>query len=174
MKFLAGVVTALAVSALCAFLVIVSGAYNVAAVAPPTELERIILSSAMRYAVRAHAGKDTRETWSDDQVRQGFKDYDTMCVVCHGAPGKERSDIGKSLRPEPPNLAEASQQWSSAELFWIVKNGIRMTGMPAFGPTHQDEQIRNFVGFVRRLPQMSAEEFEAMEEQLGTSPEHGL
>ena len=41
------------------------------------------------------------------------------------------------------------QEWSSAELFWIIKNGIKMTGMPAFGPTHQDEQIWNIVGFVR-------------------------
>jgi mono/diheme cytochrome c family protein len=141
---------------------------------PHTELERIILNSAMVYSVRAHAGKDTRETWSEDQVREGFKDYDAMSVGCHGAPGKGRGDIGKGLRPEPPNLAEVSQQWSRAQLFWIIKNGIKMTGMPASGPTHQDEQIRNVMGFVRRLLQMSAEEFEAMEEQLGTSPEHGL
>ena len=64
-----------------------------------------------------------------------------MCVVCHGAPGKEPSYIRQGLRPEPPNLAESSKRWGGAELFWIIKNGIKMTGMPAFGPTHQDEEI---------------------------------
>jgi mono/diheme cytochrome c family protein len=171
MKFIAGVVTAFVVSTLGAFLVIVSGAYNVAATAPHTELERVILNSTMRYSVRAHAGKELREAWSEDQVRKGFKDYDDMCIVCHGAPGKERSYINKGLRPGPPNLAETSERWSSAELFWIIKNGIKMTGMPAFGPTHQDEQIWNIVGFLRRLPQTSAQEFKAMEEQFGKSPE---
>ncbi|PWB89080.1 cytochrome C class I protein [Methylocystis sp. MitZ-2018] len=172
MKFLAGFVTAFVVSALGAFLMIVSGSYNVAATVPHTELERVILNSTMRYSVRARAGKELREAWSEDQVRKGFKDYYDMCVVCHGAPGKERSYISKGLQPEPPNLAKTSDRWSSAELFWIIKNGVKMTGMPAFGPTHQDERIWNIVDFVRRLSQTSAQEFMAMEKQLGKSPEH--
>jgi mono/diheme cytochrome c family protein len=169
MKFFAGFVAALVVSALGAFLVIVSGAYNVAATVPHTELERVIFNSTMRYSVRAHAGKELREAWSEDQVRRGFEDYDDMCIICHGAPGKERGYIGNGLQPQPPNLAEASRHWSSAELFWIIKNGIKMTGMPAFGPTHQDEQIWNIVGFVRQLPKISAQEFKAMEQLSGKS-----
>ena len=171
MKFLAGFVAAFIVSALGAFLVIVNGVYNVAATVPHTELERVILNSTMRYSVRAHAGTELREAWSEDQVRKGFEDYDQMCIVCHGAPGKERSYISKGQRPEPPNLVETSERWSNAELFWIIKNGIKMTGMPAFGPTHQDEEIWNIVGFVRRLPQTSAREFQAMEAQITKSPE---
>ena len=89
---------------------IVSGAYNVAATVPHTELERVILNSTMRYSVRAHAGMDLQGAWTRDQVRNGFEDFDAMCVVCHPAPGKERSNIGKGLRPEPPNLAETSKQ----------------------------------------------------------------
>ena len=169
MKFLAGFVAACVVGALAAFLVIISGAYNVAATVPHTELERVILNSTMRHSVRAHAGKELREVWSEDQVRRGFEEYNAMCIVCHGAPGKERSYIRQGLQPEPPNLAESSERWSSAELFWIIKNGIKMTGMPAFGPTHQDEQIWNIVGFIRRLPQISAPEFKAMEERFGKS-----
>ena len=169
MKFLAGFVAACVVGALAAFLVIISGAYNVAATVPHTELERVILNSTMRHSVRAHAGKALREVWSEDQVRRGFEEYNAMCIVCHGAPGKERSYIRQGLQPEPPNLAESSERWSSAELFWIIKNGIKMTGMPAFGPTHQDEQIWNIVGFIRRLPQISAPEFKAMEERFGKS-----
>jgi mono/diheme cytochrome c family protein len=172
MKFLAGFIAAFVLSALAAFLVIISGAYNVAATAPHSELERVIFSSTMRHSVEARAGKQSREAWSEDQVRSGFEEYDNMCIICHAAPGKERSDIRKGLQPEPPNLAEAAKQWSSAELFWIIKNGVKMTGMPAFGPTHSDEKIWNIVGFVRRLPQTSAEEFKAMEERFGKSSQH--
>ncbi|MBG0800182.1 cytochrome c [Methylocystis sp. H4A] len=172
MKFLAGFVTAFIVSAVGAFLVIVSGVYDVAATAPHTPLGRAIFSWTMRNSVRVHAGNESPETWSEDQARKGFKDYDAMCVICHSAPGKERSYISKGLQPEPPNLAEASERWSSAELFWIIKNGVKMTAMPAFGPTHQDEQIWNIVAFVRRLPRLSAEQFRAMESEIRKSSEN--
>ncbi|MGB5084433.1 MAG: cytochrome c [Methylocystis silviterrae] len=172
MKFLAGFVIAFIVSALGAFLGIVSGVYNVAATAPHTDLVRVILNWTMRNSVRVHAGNESPETWSEDQARKGFKDYDAMCIICHSAPGKERSYISKGLRPEPPNLAEASERWSSAELFWIIKNGVKMTAMPAFGPTHQDEQIWNIVAFVRRLPRLSAEQFRAMESEIRKSSEN--
>jgi len=88
-KFLAGFVAAFVVIALAALLVIFSGAYNVAATAPHTDLERLILNTAMRNAVRARAGKELRRVWSEDQVRKGFQEYDEMCVVCHAAPGKK-------------------------------------------------------------------------------------
>jgi mono/diheme cytochrome c family protein len=172
MKFLAGFVTAFIVSALGAFLVIVSGVYNVAATAPHTALARVVLSWTMRNSVRAHAGSESPETWSEDQIRKGFKDYHDMCVICHSAPGKERSYISKGLRPEPPNLAETSGRWSSAELFWIIKNGVKLTAMPAFGPTHRDEQIWNIVAFVRRLPRLSAQQFKTMEADIGRSSEN--
>ncbi len=172
MKFLAGFVTAFIVSAVGAFLVIVSGVYDVAATAPHTPLGRAILSWTMRNSVRVHAGNESPETWSEDQARKGFKDYDAMCIICQSAPGKERSYISKGLRPEPPNLAETSERWSSAELFWIIKNGVKMTAMPAFGPPHQDEQIWNIVAFVRRLPRLSAEQFRAMESEIRKSSEN--
>jgi hypothetical protein len=120
-KFPAGLMAALGVSALCAFLVIVWDAYNVAAVAPGTELERIFLNSTMRYFVRAHAGKDTR---NGARIRCGKASRTTMLCV---------SSATMHLAKNAAILAKASRQWSSAQLFWIIKNGIKMTGMPAFG-----------------------------------------
>jgi mono/diheme cytochrome c family protein len=172
MKLLVGFIMAFAVIAVGAVLVIFSGVYNVAATAPDTPLERIILSTTMRYSVRAHAGSEVEVTWTEDQVKNGFEEYEGMCVICHGGPGKERSQISKGLRPQPPDLTEASQKRGNSELFWIIKNGVRMTGMPAFAPTHDDEQIWNIVGFLRRLPRISADEFRAMEEQAGRSRHH--
>lgn len=66
--------------------------------------------------------------------------------------------MGRGLRPQPPPLADVVAEWSAAELFWIIKHGIRMTGMPAWGPTHGDEEVWAIVAFVQTLPTMSAEE----------------
>jgi mono/diheme cytochrome c family protein len=171
MKFLAGFIAALVVGALAAFLVIISGAYNVAATVPETALERLVLSSTMRHSVRARADAQAPRSWTEEQVKDGFQHYGDMCVFCHAAPGKERGPASKGMRPQPPDLAKAAKQWSDAELFWIVKNGIKMSGMPAFGRTHRDDQIWNIVAFVSRLPQTSAQEFKAMEERFGKSRE---
>jgi mono/diheme cytochrome c family protein len=83
-----------------------------------------------------------------------------MCVTCHGAPGVDREEIGKGLNPEPPRLEKIVANWTDAELFWTVKNGIRMTGMPGFGGTHTDAEVRSIVSFVRRLPRMSPQEYQ--------------
>ncbi|MGJ0531920.1 MAG: c-type cytochrome [Methylocystis sp.] len=74
----------------------------------------------------------------------------------------------RSLRISPKLQSDGAV----AELFWIIKNGVKMTAMPAFGPTHQDEQIWNIVAFVRRLPRLSAEQFRAMESEIRKSSEN--
>ena len=164
MKFIVGFVVAIVAIIVTAALMIVTGIYNVAATVPHTALERTILATVMFYSVRSHAGSDVDKSWNEDQIRLGFEEYDAMCIHCHGAPGKEASEIGKGLRPAPPNLAETGQRWNNAELFWIVKNGIRMSGMPAFAPMHTDDTLWNIVGFVRDLPRLSAEDYRGMQQ----------
>ena len=71
-----------------------------------------------------------------------------MCLTCHGAGTVDPSEIGEGLNPPAPDLTQPSvQSKTDGELFWIVQNGIRMTGMPAFGPTHKDEEIWDARGF---------------------------
>jgi mono/diheme cytochrome c family protein len=161
MRFLGGFLTALFIVAVAATLVGV--AYNVAASSPDTPLEYDILHRIMRNSVELRAGDDIQRTWTEEEIGKGFGEYNEMCVICHAAPGKERSFISKGMRPQPPLLAEAAKTWTNSQLFWIVRNGVRMTGMPSFGVTHSDERIWNIVGFLRRLPQTSPEEFRAME-----------
>jgi mono/diheme cytochrome c family protein len=170
MRFFAGLVTALIVIVAAAALA--AWTFDIAASVPDTAVEFKILHSIMRNSVRMRAGTDERETWSEEEVRKGFKDYDEMCIVCHSAPGRERRPISNGMRPQPPDLAETSKQWTSAQLFWIIKNGIKMTGMPAFGSSHNDEQIWSIVGFVRRLPQISPNDFRSMESKIGSTGEH--
>ena len=91
----------------------------------------------MRRSVAMHSsGIAIPKKFTVEQVRAGFNEFHAMCAGCHGAPEKTRGAVGNGLRPQPPDLARAVPKWKNANLFWIVKNGIKMTGMPAFGPTH--------------------------------------
>ncbi|HYX21912.1 MAG TPA: cytochrome c, partial [Thermoanaerobaculia bacterium] len=96
-------------------------------------------------------------------LREGREHYREMCVVCHGAPGVDASEIGEGLNPPAPDLTLGRiQALSDGELFWIVQNGIRMSGMPAFGATHRDRQIWEIVAFLRHLPSITPEEEKAL------------
>lgn len=74
------------------------------------------------------------------------------------------------MNPQPPLLADAVTLWRNNELFWIIKNGVKMTGMPAFGLTHSDDELWDIVGFVRQLPHISGNEYQRLRETL-SSPE---
>jgi len=166
MKFLAGFLVAIFVLVGGGLAVIYSGAYNVAATQPHSRLEHWILSTAMHRSIEAQGSAiKTPAPLSDEQARKGFGDFSEMCAPCHGAPGKERSEIGKGLRPHPPDLTEVAKHWDDGHLFWIVKNGIKMTGMPAFGPTHDDERLWNIVAFVRRLSKTTPEQYRRLEQE---------
>ena len=95
-------------------------------------------------------------------VKDGFDHYEDMCGGCHGGPSVERSEIGKGLNPQAPDLADAVRAWSPRQLFWIVKNGLKMTGMPSFGKTHDDNQVWSIVAFIEQLPGMSYEQYQEM------------
>jgi hypothetical protein len=104
-------------------------------------------------------------------INEGFVHYDSMCAMCHGAPGLTDSVLHKGLYPQPPELYEEDEEWSASELFWITKNGIKMTGMPAYGPTHSDEEIWAIVAFLLRLPTLSGQDYEMLKEK-NKSSEH--
>jgi mono/diheme cytochrome c family protein len=166
MKVVAGSILSLIVLALAAAGYLYAGFYNVAAVEPHASLTRWALTTAMQRSVKVQARSITPPSMPQGQkIDEAFRAFDEMCVVCHGAPGKEPGVIGKGLQPPPPTLSEAAHRWSRAELFWIVKNGVRMTGMPAFGPTHSDDNLWLLVAFLQRLPNVSSSQYKKMEEQ---------
>jgi mono/diheme cytochrome c family protein len=162
---LAGLGLLLAVGAL-AF--IFMGAYNVSATVPHTSVARWLMNLTQERSVAARAD-DVPPPLSLDSstLRHAFEHYQEMCVDCHGAPGIERGEIGKGINPEPPDLAEAAAAWSDRELFWIIKNGIKMAGMPAFGITHSDEELWAAVAVVRRLQDMPPEEYRRLLTEVG-------
>ncbi len=164
MKFLAGAVLGIAGLAVIVGLVIVSGVVSVGATSPPGALERKLATLAVDRSVARRAPVRTNPVGTAPAARAaGLAHYREMCVTCHGAPGVDASEIGQGLNPPAPDLTLPKiQARTDGELFWIVQNGLRMTGMPAFGPTHREEDIWRIVAFVRHLPELTSEEENAL------------
>lgn len=168
MRILSAVVITFILLVALGGLYLYSGAYIVAADVSHTAFGKWLFSTAMEKSVQRRAHDISVPDLSQmDWVEDGFSHYTGNCAGCHGAPGVERSEVGKALTPEPPKLAEASGEWTPGELFWIIKHGIKMTGMPAWGGSHSDEQIWQLVAFIQKLPTLDAQEYRRMEEQVG-------
>ena len=107
--------------------------------------------------------KDVQVPPLDDPelVADGAEHYAAMCAGCHLAPGIKQSELREGLYPQPPNLTERIDA-GPAEKFWIVKHGIKMSAMPAWGKTHDDRSIWGIVAFLQRLPELTAEQYRAL------------
>jgi len=96
-------------------------------------------------------------------VKEGAPNYSAMCAQCHLSPGETSSELFEGLNPQPPNFSLADHKpHNPAETFWIIKNGIKMTGMPAWGESHTEQQIWDLVAFVNALDTMSAEDYKTL------------
>jgi len=168
LKFIGGIGFTLVIAAGAGAAYIYSGAFDVAASTPHNAFEQSLFSTAMRRSVVAMSRSISQPPrFTDYMVKDGLGHYEDMCAGCHGGPGIERSEIGKGLNPSAPNLADAVPAWSPRQLFWIVKNGLKMTGMPSFGKTHDDNQVWSIVAFIEQLPGMSYEQYQEMTQQAG-------
>jgi cytochrome c553 len=92
-------------------------------------------------------------------VEQGAGHYETGCAPCHGAPGWAQNRIPRNMLPEPPFLPPHIADWSSEELFWLVRHGLKYTGMPSWPAEGRDDEVWAVTAFLLRLPEMSAEEY---------------
>ena len=179
MKILFGALLAILVLVGAALVVIYSGTFNVAATSTDGPVLSWLLSTTKERSIRAHADDHLENPSADSAaVLRGFKAFEEMCVVCHGAPGVGRGWMGQGLNPQPPDLAEEAAEYSASELHWILSNGIKMAGMPALSPTHSEAEIRELVAFVERLPGMSALEYRQLrdaqpEARADTTVDHG-
>ena len=96
-------------------------------------------------------------------IQAGFDHYREDCTGCHTAPGASISEFAQGFYPKAPDLAEEALEMSSEQLFWVIKHGIKMTAMPAWGPTHTNEEIWSIVAFVKQLPNISAADYQRLE-----------
>ena len=154
-----------------------SGLLNVSATANEPEFVRWVLQTTRENSVRRRAEDITAPDLSNEtQIAAGARAFNEMCSGCHGAPGRRPILGAQDMNPPPPNLAKVANQRTPSELFWVIKHGIRMTGMPAWSATHSDGQLWEWVAFIEQLPTLSAEDYEKLavsDIQNGHGHDHG-
>jgi mono/diheme cytochrome c family protein len=124
------------------------------AIREPGYVETVFATQAKHLLIRwsSREGIPPAPANLQASIEEGDKLYATDCTMCHGSDGHTPTDNGRWMYPRASDLTSRDvQQYSDRELFWIVKNGIRLTGMPAFGKVESDDHIWNLVHYVRTL-----------------------
>ena len=143
------------------------GAYNILATEKHWAVTEAVIEWIRESSIKARA-KDVEAPPLDgqDRLSTGAGNYDAMCAQCHSAPGREPTELAQGLYPRAPVFHErkpgsnGEQALNRArEHFLVIKHGIKMTAMPAWGPTHDDETIWAMVAFIRNLGGMTAEQY---------------
>jgi len=143
--------------------VVLSGAYNVAASAKHFYITDRLIKLVLWRSIDTHsAGIDVPSLQDPGFARLGGQHFVTGCEPCHGAPGVPQSPIAAGMYPAAPSLGEITGGWSDAELFWIVRHGLKFTGMPQWAGSGRTEEVWPVVAFLRTLPSMSPQEYAAL------------
>lgn len=149
-----------------------SGAYDVAADEPHWALTRAAMERLRTASIeRRSAHIEVPPLGDAALVTSGAGNYDAMCAGCHLKPGVEATEMSRGLYPAPPNLATRPLE-NPAAAFWVVKHGIKMSGMPAWGQSMEDEYVWGLVAFLKELPGLSPDRYRELVEASG-GHEHG-
>lgn len=148
--------------AILAAIFIYTGVYNIGADAPHWRPVYSVLETLRERAIAHHARNIAipADLDSPGRVSAGAGLYGEMCSGCHLAPGMEKTEISQGLYPPAPELARGSSK-SASQQFWIIKHGVKLSAMPAWGRTHDDRLIWDMVAFVRKLPSLSPAQYQA-------------
>ncbi len=165
----------LAVLAAVGLLAMYGGWYNVAATDEHSGLVQSVLQTTKDQSIRARAEDVSISVPSDTSaLMRGYRSYEEMCVICHGAPGVELGWMGKGMNPQPPDLVASGEQFSADEIYWILRHGIKLAGMPALEPTHSEEVMLELTAFVKALPEISEEQYAMLgREDTTSAPDDG-
>jgi mono/diheme cytochrome c family protein len=138
----------------------------------PSALETFVATNLRRLATPREA-KNLKNPLppTPENVTEARDHFADHCAICHGNDGSGKTEIGSGLYPPPPDLRQArTQNLGDGEIFYIVKNGVRFTGMPAWG--HEADENWKLVVFIRHLPDLTAQELESMRKINGLEDEH--
>lgn len=167
--FLVILVAAVAVAALLVY----SGVFDVAADVPHSALVYAVMEMTRDRSIAVRAkGIHVPPLQDAKLIGEGAEHYDVMCVGCHLAPGMKRSELRDGLYPQPPNLTKHVHT-SPAEMYWVIKHGIKMSAMPAWGKTHDDQSIWGLVAFLQKLPELTPDQYRGLVQASAESHELG-
>ena len=170
-KCLYGALATVAIAATGATLYIASGAFDIAADSPHSAPVFKLLTLTRDRAIDSRAAAVTLPTdlANPERIRKGSGNYDEMCADCHLKPGKTDSEIRKGLYPTPPDLTKtdvaraANIELNSKRQFWVIKHGIKASGMSAWGKGGMDDAgIWDIVAFLQKMPTLSEEGYKTL------------
>jgi len=158
-------------------MVIVTGSYNFAADEPHWSVTEKIISSARHRSIDLRAEHIPVPNDLDDpqRIHRGAEHYQAMCVGCHLAPGIEESELREGMYPRPPALAEHGIH-DPKGAYWVIKHGIKMSGMPAWGKSHDEQSLWDMVALLSALPSLSESDWQALlgdSDRPPTGHDHG-
>lgn len=146
------------------FLFLWSGVYNIAANEKHWAVTNSLIEILRDRSIETYA----EDIVAPENINQ-FKissevaaNYDEMCSICHLGPGIEATELHLGLYPQPPVFYKAEEKHNEHDIknkFWVIKNGIKLTGMPAWGKSHSDKEIWALVAFINRLSTISARDY---------------
>lgn len=155
-----------AIAALTGGTVLYLGLYDVSATSQHTAPVYHLLETALRRAVKLRTTGVEMPPLDDTQrTVNGFKLFRAHCVQCHGAPGIAPQPFALGLTPAPASLVGAAHEWPAADVHWIILEGIKMSGMPAWKYRMTDEEIWDVVAFMQVLPNLSVKEYQQWDRQ---------
>src|SRR3954463_15294139 len=144
------------------------GWFEIAADVPHSTIVFNLMETARNRAITVRAKNiDVPALDKPELIAKGARDYSEMCTGCHLAPGNKQSELREGLYPQPPDLTERVNA-TPAEMFWVIKHGIKMSAMPAWGVTHDDERIWDMVAFIKNFPDLTPEQYQTL---IGPSDE---
>ena len=144
-----------------------AGIYNVGADDPHYPATLTLLGQLRDASITARASNLAvpSDLMTQARIKQGAGNYAAMCTQCHLAPGMVATELSRGLYPAPPNLSK--QVVDAAEAFWVIKHGIKASGMPAWGSSMDDAYIWNMAAFIQTLPTLDAVQYRALVAESG-------
>lgn len=150
----------LIVLAVGAIVFVYSGIYNIGADDPHTKPVFTLLQTLRDRSIHVRARDIQVPDLSDSSlILKGAGQYDAMCTQCHLTPGQQNSELRPGLYPQPPNLAQGGPM-DPRDAFWVIKHGIKMSAMPAWGESHDDAALWSLVAFLQKLPDMTPQQYQ--------------
>jgi mono/diheme cytochrome c family protein len=145
--------------------------------AEPMPFEKFVAENLRHLSIpAAERGLKNPLPLTDENLADGRAHFADHCAVCHGNDGRGETEMGKGLYPKAPNMRDHdTQEMSDGEIFYIIKNGVRFTGMPAWGDPDsraEDEENWQLVHFIRHIPRMTPQEIQEIEKLNPKGHEH--
>lgn len=145
------------------------GVYNIGADDPHWPVTYRLMETVRSRSITTRAADVQLPALNDPElIRQGAGNYNSMCVTCHLAPGSSDTELSLGLYPAPPTWSELGAV-EPREAFWVIKHGVKMSGMPAWGKSMEDAYIWGMVAVLQQFPRMTAADYKAL---VAASPGH--